>query len=100
MRLKLFSPVKQITISRQYPAAIASDRFGYIHHFRIEFSDPLHFVVVIDRCSDLLYAISDRKILYYFTTLHNYITIGSSPLEIRDDAEYEPGEFPVLLCGF
>ena len=85
---ELFSSVKNISVCHQGTAVVCSECCGDVHHFRIEFADPLHFVIVVKFLC-----------LYYIdAAFYYYIRINAFPLPFRNNSEYKTGEFAAFFC--
>ncbi len=46
---KLFRSVEIIPVSGKDTAAVSAQRLGHVDHTGIELTDPLHFIIIIDR---------------------------------------------------
>ena len=93
MRFKLFYPVKIIPVGGEDPASVAGNRFRHIYHFGIEFANPLHFTILINRFPQNIITVHDAEPLYQFTSFHNQVAIGSFALVFRNNAKNQSAVF-------
>lgn len=77
--------IKIIPISYQRPAAVGAEVFGYIDHFRVEITDPLHFIIYVWS------GFSEEA-----GAFHYHISIHTSSLEAGDYTEYNFGDAVAL----
>src|SRR5690349_11088430 len=90
MRSELFCLVEQVAISDEFACSESiSEVCREVDHFRVELTDPLHFIISIGSVlqNDL-------------SCLCNHVSVDSFALELRHNPENQPHEFFTRLCFF
>ena len=80
------SSVKEISVRGQLPASVGiAQVFGYVQHFGVEVTYPLHFIISV------------RKRLQHLMAFVNDIGIDTFSLEFGNNAKDQPGD---LRAGY